>query len=53
MNIEIFCRCSLFSSWSGQRLIITPVDLQKTQFVVRRRKEGLGRHNVFLLFSVY
>ena len=25
MNIKIFCRCSLFSSWSGWGLISTPV----------------------------
>ena len=25
MNIKIFCRCSLFPSWSGQGLISTPV----------------------------
>jgi hypothetical protein len=25
MNIKIFCRCSLFPSWSGYRLISTPV----------------------------
>ena len=25
MNIKIFCRCSLFPSWSGQRFISTPV----------------------------
>ena len=25
MKIKIFCRCSLFPSWSGQGLISTPV----------------------------
>jgi len=25
MNIKIFCRCSLFPSWSGYGLISTPV----------------------------
>jgi len=25
MNIKIFCRCSLFPSWSGWGLISTPV----------------------------
>ena len=25
MNIKIFCRCSLFPSWSGEGLISTPV----------------------------
>ena len=25
MNIKIFCHCSLFPSWSGYRLISTPV----------------------------
>ena len=25
MNIKIFCRCSLFPSWLGYGLIITPV----------------------------
>jgi hypothetical protein len=25
MNIKIFCRCSLFPSWSGKGLISTPV----------------------------
>jgi len=26
MKIKIFCRCSLFPSWSGQGLISTPVN---------------------------
>ena len=27
LNIKIFCRCSLFSSWSGQGLISTSVTI--------------------------
>jgi hypothetical protein len=29
MNIKIFCRCSLFPSWSGKGLISTPVKVWK------------------------
>jgi hypothetical protein len=29
MKINVFCRCSLFSSWSGLGLISTPVKFQK------------------------
>jgi len=35
MNIKIFCRCSLFPSWSGEGLISTPV-------VTRLRAGGSG-----------
>jgi len=31
MNIKIFCRCSLFPSWSGQELVSTTVEYRKTQ----------------------
>ena len=29
MNMKIFGRCSLFPSWSGQGLIITPVHMNR------------------------
>jgi len=29
MNMKIFGRCSLFPSWSGQGLIITPVHMYR------------------------
>jgi len=29
MNIKIFCRCSMFPSWSGQGLFSTPVHQHK------------------------
>ena len=34
MKIKIFCRCSLFPSWSGQGLISTPVKRVKSQVMV-------------------
>jgi len=53
MNIKIFCRCSLFPSWSGKELISTPVNGDKTVTTERHwlvsLASWLGQH-FYILF---
>jgi hypothetical protein len=47
MKIKIFCRCSLFPSWSGYGLISTPVLLAAIElsFGSRGRYSGTDKAN--------
>jgi hypothetical protein len=42
MNTKIFCRCSLFPSWSGQGLISTPVLRKEFQYFLKQAKRCLS-----------
>ena len=54
MKLSIFCRCSLFLSWSGKRLISTPVKVKPNMSLwtpPQREKVGRGITPLILNFD--